>query len=144
VGQVDTVDQPGLAAASGADARRGRGLDERRARSWRTRDTAGRSPVPGSSIMTSSSGAHPKQPGRPDTFGDLALAALGAQEWMSIWGFDGRNRGATGCGPRRRRRTGTHAANGGGLDLEWAPDGAGHAFAATQGVSETCTSDLER
>jgi pilus assembly protein FimV len=151
VGQVDTVDQPGLAAASGADAPTlVAGLDEHSRQvmedaQHRREETGGwqfdHDELEAALTQTSQL--------VPDTSATSRLAALGAQEVDVDLGD------STGTHPAVHTggvdldvggATGTHAANGGGLDLDVGtatmPDTA---FAATQRLSseDLALPDLE-
>jgi pilus assembly protein FimV len=151
VGEVDTVDQPGLAAASGADAPTlVAGLDEHSRQvmenaQHRREETGGwqfdHDELESALTQTSRI--------EPDTSATSRLAALGAQEVDVDLGD------STGPHPAVHTggvdldvggATGTHAANGGGLDLDVGtatmPDTA---FAATQRLSseDLALPDLE-
>jgi len=151
VGQVDTVDQPGLAAASGADAPTlVAGLDERSRQvmedAQHRREESGAWQFDHDELeaaLTQNSQVV------PDTSATSRLAALGAQEVDVDLGD------STGTQPAVHTggvdldvggATGTHAANGGGLDLDvgtaTVPDTA---FAATQRLSseDLALPDLE-
>src|SRR6266404_4404473 len=151
VGQVDTVDQPGLAAASGADAPTlVAGFDERSRQvmedAQHRREESGAWQFDHDELeaaLTQNSQVV------PDTSATSRLAALGAQEVDVDLGD------STGTQPAVHTggvdldvggATGTHAANGGGLDLDvgtaTVPDTA---FAATQRLSseDLALPDLE-
>jgi pilus assembly protein FimV len=151
VGQVDTVDQPGLAAASGADAPTlVAGLDEHSRQVME--DAQHRREETGGwqfdhdeleSALTQTSQVV------PDTSATSRLAALGAQEVDVDLGDSTGTHPAVNTGGVDLDvggATGTHAANGGGLDLDVGtatmPDTA---FAATQRLSseDLALPDLE-
>ncbi len=151
VGQVDTVDQPGLAAASGADAPTlVAGFDQRSRQvmedAQHRREESGAWQFDHDELeaaLTQNSQVV------PDTSATSRLAALGAQEVDVDLGD------STGTQPAVHTggvdldvggATGSHAANGGGLDLDvgtaTVPDTA---FAATQRLSseDLALPDLE-
>jgi pilus assembly protein FimV len=150
VGQVDTVDQPGLAGASGADAPTlVAGLDEHSRQvmedAQRRKEETGGWQFDHDELEA----ALQTSQAVPDTSATSRLKALGAQEVDVDLGD------STGTHPAVHTggvdldvggATGTHAANGGGLDLDvgtaTVPDTA---FAATQRLSadDLALPDLE-
>ena len=156
VGQVDTVDQPGLAAASGPDAPTlVAGLDEHSRRVMEDANQRGRAET------GSSSGTWQFDPDElesaltqtslsvPDSSPTSRLAALGAHEVdVDVGDSTGPHPAVHGTGVDLDvgAATGMHAANGGSLDLDVGtatmPDTA---FAATQRLSseDLALPDLE-
>jgi pilus assembly protein FimV len=161
VGQVDTVDQPGLAAASGPDAPTlVAGLDDHSRRVMEDAHQRGKSET-GSSTGTGGTGAWQFDQdeleaaltqtslGVPDSSPTSRLAALGAHEVdVDVGDSTGTHAAAHGTGVDLDvgAATGMHAANGGSLDLDVGtatmPDTA---FAATQRLSseDLALPDLE-
>jgi pilus assembly protein FimV len=161
VGQVDTVDQPGLAAASGADAPTlVAGLDDHSRRVMEDAHQRGRAET-GSSTGTGGTGAWQFDQDEleaaltqtslavPDSSPTSRLAALGAHAVdVDVGDSTGTHPAAAGTGVDLDvgTATGTHGANGGSLDLDVGtatiPDTA---FAATQRLSseDLALPDLE-
>jgi len=161
VGQVDTVDQPGLAAASGAEAPTlVAGLDDHSRRVMEDAHQRGRGDT-GSSTGTGGTGAWQFDQDEleaaltqtslavPDSSPTSRLAALGAHEVdVDVGDSTGTHPAAHGTGVDLDvgAATGMHAANGGSLDLDVGtatmPDTA---FAATQRLSseDLALPDLE-
>jgi len=151
VGQVDTVDQPGLAAASSPDAPTlVAGLDEHSRQVMRdAQQRRGEESGAWQFDHDELEAALTQTSAVPDSSATSRLAALGAQEVDVDLG------NSTGTHPAVHSggvdldvggATGTHAANGGGLDLDvgtaTVPDTA---FAATQRLSseDLALPDLE-
>ena len=158
VGQVDTVDQPGLAAASGPDAPTlVAGLDEHSRRVMEDANQRGRAET-GSSSGTGGWQFDPDELESaltqtslsvPDSSPTSRLAALGAHEVdVDVGDSTGPHPAVRGTGVDLDvgAATGMHAANGGSLDLDVGtatmPDTA---FAATQRLSseDLALPDLE-
>ena len=151
VGQVDTVDQPGLAAASTAEGPTlVAGLDDHSRRVMEDAQQRRRPEDTWQFDQNEFEGSHTQtNPAMADTSATSRLAALGAREVDVDLGD------ASGVHPAAHggdvdldvgESTGTHAANGGGLDLDvgtaTVPESA---FAATQRLSseDLALPDLE-
>jgi pilus assembly protein FimV len=154
VGQVDTVDQPGLAAASGADAPTlVAGLDEHSRQvmedAQHRREETGGWQFDHDELEAALTQTSQLVPDTLPTSPTSRLAALGAQEVDVDLGDSTGTHPAVNTGGVDLDvggATGTHAANGGGLDLDvgtaTVPDTA---FAATQRLSseDLALPDLE-